>query len=93
MSPLKTIHTVSVESYDNYRSDLLVFYNTKLLNITIEGDAFLYNQIRRMMGVLYWAGKGKIEPSDVPNIIAARDSTRAQLIAPAQGLFLKEIFY
>ncbi|MDO5480008.1 MAG: tRNA pseudouridine(38-40) synthase TruA, partial [Clostridia bacterium] len=35
----------------------------------------------------------KIDAQDMPEIIASKDRTRAGITAPANGLFLSEVYY
>jgi tRNA pseudouridine38-40 synthase len=64
-----------------------------LVTITIEGNAFLHNMVRVMVGTLVEIGWGKIAPSDLPAIIASRQRVRAGQTAPAVGLTLDDVFF
>lgn len=64
-----------------------------IITIDVTGNGFLYNMVRIIAGTLVFAGGGKIDPSDMSDIIASRDRTRAGITAPPQGLFLKEVYY
>ena len=64
-----------------------------IVEITINGNGFLYNMVRIIAGVLVNVGTGKIAPDDVAEIIASRDRKRAGKTMPPQGLTLLEIFY
>jgi len=59
----------------------------------VEGDAFLRNMVRILVGTLVDVGGGKIEADAIPQILASRDRTLAGRTAPPQGLFLDEVFY
>jgi len=61
--------------------------------IDVEGDAFLYNMVRNIVGTLVEFGKGKWKPEKINEIIEARDRTKAGPIAPPQGLCLIWIKY
>ena len=63
------------------------------LYIDVEGDAFLYNMVRNIVGTLVEFGKGKWKPEKINEIIEARDRTSAGPIAPPQGLCLIWIKY
>ena len=60
---------------------------------SVSADGFLYNMVRIMVGTLIDVAKGKIEPEDIPHIIASHDRKRAGSTAPPEGLFLNEVFY
>lgn len=61
--------------------------------ISINADGFLYNMVRIIAGTLVYAGVGKIEPDEIPEIIESKDRVRAGITAPPQGLCLKQLFY
>lgn len=63
------------------------------IHIDIEGDGFLYHQVRNMVGTLIEVGRGRWEPRYVREIIAARDRRRAGQTAPARGLCLQSVTY
>lgn len=65
----------------------------KLIELEVSGNGFLYNMIRIIAGTLIYVGMGKIRESDIPGIIGGLDRTRAGKTAPAQGLYLMEIYY
>lgn len=61
--------------------------------LEIEADGFLYNMVRIIAGTLAAIGNGKIAVSDLPDIVASCERSRAGQTAPPQGLFLKEVYY
>ena len=63
------------------------------LVFVFEGNAFLYNQIRIMVGVLLEIGNGRREIHDIQRLIAVKDREQARFTAPASGLYLDEIDY
>ena len=67
--------------------------NEKEITISINADGFLYNMVRIIAGTLVYAGVGKIDPDDLPDIIESKERVRAGITAPPQGLCLKKIFY
>lgn len=83
---------------DNIRTvDSCRIYPTEeipaLLRIDVQGRSFLYNMVRNIAGLLVDIGMGRIEPSTIPEILAARDRSRAGQGAPACGLCLEWIRY
>lgn len=64
-----------------------------IITIDISGNGFLYNMVRIIAGTLAETGGGKINPSEMADIIASCDRNRAGITAPPQGLCLKEVFY
>lgn len=63
------------------------------LLIDVEGDGFLYNQVRNMVGTLYEIGRGRWQPQQVDQILATRDRRLAGMTAPAHGLCLQWVRY
>ena len=59
----------------------------------VKGDGFLYNMIRIIAGTLLDINEGKIEPDDMPRILAAKDRLQAGRTAMAHGLYLNKVFY
>lgn len=63
----------------------------QLVTILLTGNAFLYRQVRNLTGCLVEVGRGRLAPSAVEQILAARDRRIAPAMAPAQGLFLANV--
>lgn len=63
------------------------------VRIDIEGDGFLYKQVRNMVGTLCEFGRGHWPPEKAVQILAARDRTQAGPTAPARGLCLQWVKY
>jgi tRNA pseudouridine38-40 synthase len=61
--------------------------------IDVEGDGFLYNMVRNIVGTLVEVGRGRWKPEKINQILEAKDRTAAGPIAPAQGLCLMWIKY
>ena len=61
--------------------------------LTIGGNGFLYNMVRIITGTLIQVGLGKTAPTDIIEIIAGRDRTKAGPTVPPHGLCLEEIYY
>ncbi len=64
-----------------------------LIEIRICADGFLYNMVRIIVGTLTEVAFGRISPSDIPEIIASCDRSRAGMTAPAEGLYLNRVIY
>ena len=62
------------------------------IEIEVSGEAFLYNMVRIIAGTLLYVGQGKIDPSEVGNIIESCDRSLAGKTLPAKGLTLEEVF-
>ncbi|MCL2500603.1 MAG: tRNA pseudouridine(38-40) synthase TruA [Defluviitaleaceae bacterium] len=63
------------------------------IEIIITGNGFLYNMVRIIAGTLVYVGLGKIPHEAIPEIIAAKDRTKAGKTMPPEGLVLEEVGY
>lgn len=61
--------------------------------IKVNGNGFLYNMVRIMVGTLIEIGQGRMNPDMMPDILASLDREKAGKTAPAKGLSLYEISY
>jgi len=61
--------------------------------IDVEGDSFLYNMVRNIVGTLVEVGIGRWRPDKISEILKVRNRTAAGPIAPATGLRLMRIEY
>lgn len=61
--------------------------------IDVEGNGFLYNQVRNMVGTLINVGLGKWEPDRVTTILEGLDRAQAGPTAPGRGLCLQWVRY
>ena len=70
-----------------------VVKNEDRIYIELTGNGFLYNMVRIIAGTLVDVGIGKIKPEEIPEIIEAKERTRAGKTLPAHGLCLMEVMY
>lgn len=61
--------------------------------LDIEGNGFLYNMVRNIMGTLVEVGRARWQPENITEILKAKDRTKAAKLAPAAGLCLMRIDY
>ncbi|XP_050209841.1 uncharacterized protein LOC126660403 isoform X2 [Mercurialis annua] len=61
--------------------------------VTARARAFLYHQVRLLVGVLKCVGTGNLTTSDVKRILNAKSVTAASPMAPACGLYLGHVKY
>ncbi|MBQ6608486.1 MAG: tRNA pseudouridine(38-40) synthase TruA [Firmicutes bacterium] len=74
-------------------SDVKIMENDGDIWIEVTGDGFLYNMVRIITGTLAEIGTGKKKPAEMKEIIESLDRARAGHTAPAEGLYLKEIYF
>jgi len=80
-SPLKTLDVLDVTRVDDD------------VRIAARARSFLHHQVRNMVGTLKLVGEGKWTTDDVARALAARDRSAAGPTAPAEGLFLTNVWY
>lgn len=87
LSTVRRVDSCAVETCDEQAD------RGHLIRITVTGGGFLYNQVRIMAGTLVEAGRGRLDPALVPEIIASRDRSRAGPTMKPEGLCLEWIRY
>jgi len=65
----------------------------KWIYIDVEGDGFLYNMVRNIVGTLVEVGLGRWKAEKITEILEAKDRQAAGPLAPASGLCLIKIQY
>lgn len=78
------ICTLSTIDFDRSNDQLIIKF---------KGDRFLYKMVRNLVGLLVYAGQGKIALSQIPLILESKDRKKAAITAPAHGLFLHKVIY
>ncbi|MBW3636134.1 MAG: tRNA pseudouridine(38-40) synthase TruA, partial [Armatimonadetes bacterium] len=68
-------------------------FDSQLIEIEIEADAFLYQMVRNIVGALIEAGRGHITGEDVRRLTEGLDRTKCPPPAPSQGLCLVQVNY
>lgn len=73
--------------------DLTVTKDGERIRIAITANGFVYNMVRIIVGTLVKVGLGKMDPEELPRIVAAKERTLSGMTAPAKGLCLTDIQY
>ncbi|MCD8327752.1 MAG: tRNA pseudouridine(38-40) synthase TruA [Ruminococcus sp.] len=73
--------------------DARVVREGDLVKFYFSGSGFLYNMVRIMVGTLLFINEGKIPENAIPDIISAKDRTKAGKTVAPQGLYLNRVFY
>jgi len=63
------------------------------LCLEFNGDGFLKQMVRNIVGTLYEIGRGKWPPEKMREILNSKDRKQAAFTAPACGLYLKDVHY
>ncbi|HSQ87212.1 tRNA pseudouridine(38-40) synthase TruA [Romboutsia sp.] len=77
---VRTIYDITLEKQE----DLII--------LEVEGNGFLYNMVRIIVGTLVDIGRGRINES-LKEIINSKNRGKCGHTAPAHGLFLKKVDY
>lgn len=64
-----------------------------LILIRVAGSHFVWKMVRRLVGVLVEAGRGRLTVEDVERFLAEPSPIPARLTAPPSGLFLERVRY
>ncbi len=64
-----------------------------LVTCIVEGDGFLYNMVRILVGTLLWVNEGKLDIGQVARALKEQNRSLAGATVPACGLYLDEVFY
>ena len=63
----------------------------RLVRVDVEGDAFLHNMVRILVGTLYDVARGHRPEGTIAKALGSRDRRDAGITAPAEGLCLEEV--
>lgn len=77
---VRTIYDITLEKQE----DLII--------LEVEGNGFLYNMVRIIVGTLVDIGRGRINES-LKDVINSKNRGKCGHTAPAHGLFLKKVDY
>lgn len=89
----RSAHCAAKTTVRRVDSIALTRLHPHLLEIDIRGNAFLRQMIRIMVGTLVEVGVGDRPVTQVAEILAGKDRTKAGVTAPPQGLELVEVRY
>lgn len=73
--------------------DIIISGQGSSVTIRYEGSGFLYHMVRIITGTLLEAGLHRRTPESVGEALRTKDRRQAGFLAPARGLFLKEVYY
>jgi tRNA pseudouridine38-40 synthase len=64
-----------------------------LILIRVSGSHFLWKQVRRMIGIIIEAGRGKLSLKEIEDFFKKPSEIVAKLTAPPAGLYLEKVCY
>lgn len=80
-SMVRSIYSINIEKHNG------------LIEIRVEGDGFLHNMVRKMVGMLIDVGLGQMRANEIPNILAEKKRNKVSCLADSCGLYLEYIKY
>ena len=83
---VRTVHKIDIKTST-------LDTGTNITEICISASGFLYKMARIISGTLIEVSEGKINPYDLPDIINAKDRSKAGRTLPPCGLYLNRIEY
>lgn len=73
--------------------ELKIEEKEETIEFTISADGFLYKMVRIIVGTLIEIGYGRRKPESIKEILESGERKKAGKTAPAEGLYLKHIYY
>lgn len=73
--------------------DIIVSGQKGGVTIRYEGTGFLYHMVRILTGTLLEAGTYQRTAESAAEVLGTKDRGQAGFLAPARGLFLREVYY
>ena len=65
--------------------------DARLLRVDVEGNAFLHNMVRILVGTLADVARGRLAEGAIARALASRDRRDAGITAPGDGLYLMQV--
>ena len=65
----------------------------ELISVYVCADGFLYNMVRAIVGTMVYAAYGKLEPEEIPALLARGDRRLTGPTMPPQGLYMHRVWY
>ena len=82
-----------VKNFDRQINSIDIKQEGNIFSFEINGNAFLYNMVRIIVGTLLDVGTGKIKPEDVKKILDSKDRRNAGKLVPPHPLCLIKVYY
>jgi tRNA pseudouridine38-40 synthase len=73
--------------------ELKLYFDGKIITIEITASHFLRNMVRRIVGHLVALGRGSLSLEELKDIIEKKSPSHGKFTAPAEGLYLKTVYY
>ncbi len=86
---LSKVRDIYVSAWDEVRDE----FGSQILRYRVAGNAFLYHQVRSMVGTMLSFASKALSPSDFKDILDRKDRSLVHKTAPSDGLYLAEVSY
>ena len=63
------------------------------IDVRFEGNGFLKQMVRNLVGLMVACGRGRFEPERIPELLESKNRRLAPFTAPPQGLTMTRIWY
>ncbi|MEZ0323310.1 MAG: tRNA pseudouridine(38-40) synthase TruA [Hydrogenothermaceae bacterium] len=73
--------------------ELKIRFNGTVLEFEITASHFLRGLVRGIVGHLMAIGRGSLDLKEFDKILTSKDPAKGRFSAPAEGLFLKEVYF
>ena len=89
-----TVRTLFSITRDPARTDEAALpEGCRLVHVRFEGNGFLKQMVRNLIGLMTACGRGRFSPKDIPALLDSCDRRAAPFTAPPQGLTMTRIWY
>ncbi|NXY23579.1 PUSL1 protein, partial [Atrichornis clamosus] len=94
-SPIRTLLQVEIQPSPGFLSHHYEHRELEFWEVKFKSKAFLYRQVRRMVGALVAVGQGRLAPHHIQELLEVKDARAfpPSAMAPPSGLFLKSVEY
>jgi tRNA pseudouridine38-40 synthase len=76
-----------------YSSEIIRDPERDEISYVVRGQSFLRYMVRKIVGTLLEAGKGRLTPADISQLFELRDRSRSGPTVPPEGLYLVALEY
>ncbi|NXP44751.1 PUSL1 protein, partial [Heliornis fulica] len=94
-SPVRTMLQVDIQPSSGFLAHHYEHRGLEFWELKFRSRAFLYRQVRRMVGALVAVGQGRLTPRHIKELLEIKDSRAfpPNAMAPPSGLFLQSVEY